>query len=95
MKNMLLIPCCLALMLAALGCEDDIKNCDLEKLSSCTVSDTKCEGNSIVMDCTNDYKCKMKCTEVCAMSSNSYTGTCSRSYQDQVSSTGDDVCWCM
>lgn len=95
MKETLVFVVCLALLLCTIQCEiEEVKECDASDLATCSVAGTDCDGNTINIECTSGKKCKMKCTDVCDMEEQSYTGTCSSSYQGQPSSTGDDVCWC-
>lgn len=90
---------CAALCLPAAGCifdepADEVRECDSDDLARCDLSDTRCDGDSIVLECTSGTRCSMSCTEVCAMDGQHYTGTCADSYRGQSSSTGDDTCWC-
>ena len=96
MKKMLLILGCLALTLAALGCDKkkDLPVCDPGEECG-YVTDYWCTGNDLAIECQSGYECKNSCSSLCADDGMTYVGTCDNEYQGTPSPSGDDACWCI
>jgi hypothetical protein len=62
---------------------------------TCTVTDTQCQGDSLIFTCDSGYSCISNCPQICQDAGQNYSGVCDVQYQGQFSPTGDDVCWCL
>jgi len=66
----------------------------------CSAIDAQCNGDGTISMCTDDIEvgelrsATVICSELCSYNSGSYSGSCGASYGSQMSSTGNDVCWC-
>ncbi len=59
----------------------------------CMGTASTCQGDEITV-CSQGRTKVSLCEEVCKMSGKEYTGVCADQYGEEMSPTGQDMCWC-
>jgi hypothetical protein len=62
--------------------------------SSASVTNSTCNGDGTVTECTNGSQFTYSCDGVCAAEGKTYVGTCALTYNGQSSPSGCPSCWC-